>query len=440
MYLFAEECLRPTGWGRRRGRWRRGVVVSPHAIRPGPEQSEIGQRIRMIRRRRGLGLETAAGLAGLSKQYLSMIERGERRVSRRGLLDNIATALGCSVVDLTGEPYIPVDRPSATALATIPPIQLALLDSDLCDVPDQPARPVAALERGVREANKYRDQTRYEIAGRELGQLLAELQIVAVTGGEIDQRRALVALVEACLVAYELAKNLGHPQLAVDATRRGLEAARRLSDPTHLAVARWFYALSLMRLGARRRAVATLAAAVEDLAGIADPMAEDTATAEVYGFLHLTSALAAARSARPDDAWSHVAEARTFAQRTGERNNLLMHFGPTNVTAWSLSIGVELGEGGAAVERTERDPVDLGVFDSANRVAAWHFDLARALTQEGGRRDLDAIRHLDTAERTAPQRLHHDPIARELLFELDGRAKTTVWELGSLRHRFGVSA
>src|SRR5262249_1447855 len=114
-----------------------------------------------------------------------------------------------------------------------------------------------------------------------------------------------------------------------------------------------------------------------------------------------------------------------------------MHFGPANVATWSLSIGVELGEGGAVIERSEREPVDLGVFDSVTRVSAYHFELARAFAQEGGPRDRDAIRHLDTAERTASQRLHHDPIARELLFGLNGRARTTTWELSSLRHRFG---
>jgi len=31
----------------------------------------IGQRLRMIRRRRGMGLAVAAGFAGISKQYLS---------------------------------------------------------------------------------------------------------------------------------------------------------------------------------------------------------------------------------------------------------------------------------------------------------------------------------------------------------------------------------
>jgi hypothetical protein len=52
----------------------------------------------------GLSLETAAGLAGISKSYLSMLENGERRFSQRGLLEDLAMALGCSVTDLTGQP------------------------------------------------------------------------------------------------------------------------------------------------------------------------------------------------------------------------------------------------------------------------------------------------------------------------------------------------
>jgi transcriptional regulator with XRE-family HTH domain len=67
-------------------------------------------RARMIRRRRGLSLDVVAGLAGISKQYLSALERGQRGFNRRGLLDDLATALCCSVADLTGQPYLPPDR------------------------------------------------------------------------------------------------------------------------------------------------------------------------------------------------------------------------------------------------------------------------------------------------------------------------------------------
>jgi transcriptional regulator with XRE-family HTH domain len=60
----------------------------------------IGARARMIRRRRGLSLDVAAGLAGITKGYLSMLELGQRGFNRRGLIEDLAEALGCSVADL----------------------------------------------------------------------------------------------------------------------------------------------------------------------------------------------------------------------------------------------------------------------------------------------------------------------------------------------------
>ncbi|MBV9011883.1 MAG: helix-turn-helix transcriptional regulator [Pseudonocardiales bacterium] len=78
----------------------------------------------MIRRRRGLSLAVVAGLAKITKQYLSPLERGQRGFNRRGLIEDLANALGCSVADLTGQPYLPPDRTSADALTTLPSIRL----------------------------------------------------------------------------------------------------------------------------------------------------------------------------------------------------------------------------------------------------------------------------------------------------------------------------
>ncbi|MGH3530280.1 MAG: helix-turn-helix domain-containing protein, partial [Pseudonocardiaceae bacterium] len=89
----------------------------------------IGARARMIRRRRGLSLEVVAGLAGISGGYLSMLETGRRGFNRRGLLEDIANALGCSVADLTGRPYLAPDRQSADTAATIPGVSAALHDT-----------------------------------------------------------------------------------------------------------------------------------------------------------------------------------------------------------------------------------------------------------------------------------------------------------------------
>jgi transcriptional regulator with XRE-family HTH domain len=69
-----------------------------------------GACVRMICRRRGLSQEVIAGFAGITGAYLSLLERGLGGFNRRGLLEDLAGALGCSVADLTGQPYLAPDR------------------------------------------------------------------------------------------------------------------------------------------------------------------------------------------------------------------------------------------------------------------------------------------------------------------------------------------
>jgi transcriptional regulator with XRE-family HTH domain len=110
----------------------------------------IGARARMIRRRRGLSLDVVAGLAGISKSYLGMLEHGQRGFNRRGLVEDLANALGCSVADLTGQPYLPPDRESTLAKAVIAQIERGLNEATLDDVPDlEPRRcTYSTAERG----------------------------------------------------------------------------------------------------------------------------------------------------------------------------------------------------------------------------------------------------------------------------------------------------
>jgi transcriptional regulator with XRE-family HTH domain len=402
------------------------------------EPAEIGLRVRTIRRRRGLSLDTAAGLAGISKPYLSMLERGERRFERRGLLEDLANALGCAVIDLTGEPYLPGDRVSAEALATLPPISIALFDATLDDVPDVPARPVDELAKLARAANVASADSRYSLAGRDLGALLTELHVHAVTGDSDTQRTALAALAEACFVAAGNARNLGNHDLAVHAARRGEDAARRLGDPALAAFAAMTSTSALSRMGARHRAQRVASTGLAAVEPHSDPTASLPVAAEAAGMLHLSSAQMAAKDHDGDRAREHLREATELAERTGERNELQFSFGPANVRAWSLSIAVELGDGAARAQQiSAMEGYDANLV-TADRRAALHFDLARGYAQAEGARDIESVRHLDIADRIAPQRIRHDPVAREVVAELDARARRRAWELDSLKHRLGV--
>ncbi len=387
----------------------------------------------MIRRRRGLGLKIAADQAGISKQYLSFLERGERGFNRRGLLEDLAEAIGCSVADLTGQPYPAPDRSTADALAVIAEITPLVYEDG---APDVPARPVEELARWASEANAHCDEARYALAGRQLGLLLTELQVHATTGTPAVRRSGLTALVEAYVVAFGIARQLGHPQLAVQAMRRGQAAAVQLSDPALAGFAGLALAGSFSRLGARRSATTVLDAARVAVEPEADPTGPDVRATEALGMNHLLAAQLASRSGHPGAAETHLAEASDLARKTGERNTLAWHFGPANVAAWSLAIAVEQGNGPAHAERLDSDPVQPA---SAGRRSRLHLDLARGYAQAEGDRDAEAIRHLDTADRIAPTRVRNDPIARDLVRVLDRRARRSVWELDSLLNRFGLS-
>jgi transcriptional regulator with XRE-family HTH domain len=399
------------------------------------EASAIGQRARMIRRRRGMSLDLVAGLAGISTPYLSMLERGQRGFNRRGLIEDLADALGCSVADLTGQPYLAPDRGTADALAVLAEITPLLYDITLDHVPDIPARPVDQLARRAAEANAQCDEARYALAGRDLGALLTELHVHAATGTPAVARTALAALVEACVVAFGIARQLGHPHLAIQAMDRGLAAAVRLGDPALAGFAGLARAGAFSRLGARRTAGTVLEQARATVEPEADPTGSDVCAAEALGMTHLLAAQLAGRNGHPGDADTHLAEAADLAHATGERNTLAWHFGPANVAAWSLAIAVERGDGPGHAERLDADPITPA---SAGRRSRLHLDLARGYAQAEGDRDGEAIRHLDTADRIAPTRIRNDPIARALVVILGRRARRQVWELDSLRNRFGV--
>ncbi|MBV9651564.1 MAG: helix-turn-helix domain-containing protein [Pseudonocardiales bacterium] len=403
------------------------------------EASAIGARARMIRRRRGLSLDVVAGLAGISKQYLSALERGQRGFNRRGLIEDLAEALGCSVADLTGQPYLAPDRATLEGRAALPGISLALNDYGPDEVPDLTPRPLNELLAWAERANEHRDQGQYWLAGRELGTLLTELQNHALTAASADRPRAFRALVQSCILAGDVAKGLaGNIDLAVAAARRGYEMACRQGDPGLIGFAQWWWSLPLMWLTARGRASRLLITGIDALGRSAQLRGEDTLSAEMLGLMHLASAQCAARSQQRDEAMTHLLEADRIAKQVGECNSMRMHFGPTNALLWRLAVGIELDEGGRAYEEVTRASPDLAVLQSKDRTAALHFDLARALVQDGVQRDAEAIRHLDNADRLAPTRIRNDPIARDLVATLYRRARRQAWELDSLRNRFGV--
>jgi transcriptional regulator with XRE-family HTH domain len=154
----------------------------------------IGARAAMIRRRRGLSQDVVAGFAGITKQYLSLLETGQRGFNRRGLIEDLADALSCSVADLTGQPYPPPDRESARAKQVITQIEQGLNEATLDDVPDLRPRTLESLNGWVHSTAELRDTARYQPSGEDIGAVLIELQVhMATSTGRNRQHAAELA-------------------------------------------------------------------------------------------------------------------------------------------------------------------------------------------------------------------------------------------------------
>jgi len=388
----------------------------------------------MWRSLRGWSQRQLADFSGLSPAFIGFLESGARDLNRRRDLNALAEALQCNPEDLTGEPYTPRDTAGVLAYSAIPGLRVALLDGGPDYPPDVPARPLDDLAREVDWAQRKLADAKYDVFGPRVPALLDELHVHAGGGDEGEARRALALLVEVCYLAYGLARATGHPELGLIAADKGLQAARRVGDPALTGFIQWVQVLALERAGARRRAPQMAEAAVEAIQPFAS---RDSVTAQVYGMLHLASGLLLARTDDKAASDAHLDEAADLAQRTGERNDLFLHFGPTNVAMWRVGAAVELGEGPGALEVART--IDPQVIHGPAREADFYLELGRGLAQrDDGVQDRDAVRLFLRAERLAPQKVRTDPLIRDVIAGMLRRDRTGNVDLRSLAKRIGV--
>jgi hypothetical protein len=354
----------------------------------------------------------ASSRAGISHATWSRIERGLMSADNRFVLADIATALECSTADLAGHPLPPSDRDGAAAQGTVDAIRQALAEVDLGDEPMCAAPPIEALRRETALVAELRRHCDYAGVGQRLPQLLRELHAAAAGP---DRQDALRLLVEATRHAAANVRYVGYPGESLFATERCRQAARELDDPVLIALAEYERTHGATGTGAYRRGLTVVSRAIDEL----QPHLAAEGAMEILGQLHLTAGFAALGVHRQDEAVDRVNEASAIAERTGDTATLGLHFGPTNVRFWRISMEADGGEPGRAVEIAQS--THPAVVDSPSRQFSFYSDTARALARL--RRDKEAVRYLLQAERLAPVRMHASPIIVETARGMLDRAR-----------------
>jgi hypothetical protein len=298
------------------------------------------------------------------------------------------------------------------------------------------ARPLPELATVTGRIDELRVCAKYAVAGALLPDLLDELHWhAAQTGNEAAKRLALETLIEACISAGAIAKNLGYFDLAHVAALRAADAATVLDDPVQHGKAEClrFWTFPRERSWLRQLAVA------EHAADALEPHARTSQGLSVLGMLSLNAALAAAVVQKPGVVAHWLNEAGQLSARLpDDMNGNWQSFCQTNVNVWRVAIGVERGESGGAVLEMART-VDRGKLTLRTREATYLADIGRGLARETKTR-VEAVRWLRQAEDAAPQHTRNQAAVRETVAYLLGRATAAAGgrELRGMAARMGV--
>jgi transcriptional regulator with XRE-family HTH domain len=381
-----------------------------------------------------LSLREAAGVAGLSVSSWGQVERGEKPVTSRHMLEAMARALRVHPTELTGQPWAPQDLVSSEAHAGLIGIEVALERYELGTDPDLTVAAWPQIAADLERLDKLLHYSAdYAAQGELTPALLGQLHGAYVRMPDY-RREVLLGLISAYSSAATVTKRLGVRGLPTLAARAVAQCAQALDDPLWLSYAAWLRGAAtgqLDRIAQYRRCVAAAQTLTSQL--------NSSDALQASGMLHLSAALAAAVQADHDTATTHLQEASVLAGRmdteVGTWANLW--FGPTNVGIWHTSLAVELGEHGHAVEAAKAVHPEL--LPNSRQAQFWA-ELGRALIATKKTRE-KGIRVLLHADHLAPQLIRHDVFVREAIADLLRQARRDAGgrELRGLAWRMGVA-
>jgi hypothetical protein len=228
---------------------------------------------------------------------------------------------------------------------------------------------------------------------------------------------------------------LGEGDTAWIAADRAAALAEASGDAFAVAASMYRMAhvfLSLDQIGQAQQVAEATAAALEPLT---KTTGAGTEARSLYGACQLVFAITAARDNDRPAAYRHLDVARRAAEKVGAgRDDYGTEFGPANVAIHAVSVAVDLGDAGHALDLAR----DVGYKALSPEPQARHLiDLASAHAM---RRQIgEAIHDLQQAEQLTPEltHAHHGArlVTRDLL-QLSGLRPRP--ELRELAERFGV--
>ncbi len=378
------------------------------------ENLTIGERVRYVRRRRGMSQEALAGFVGRTADWLGKAENNRIELDRLSVIRRLAQALDVSLGDLIGEPTL-LDWTPDSGTSTVPALRAALMDyrqlTPVLNAPAPDSAPIALpeLERELDSVFDAYQASRFGFAAGRAPLLLADALLAARQYDGEDRVRANELLALSYQAAASVLTKLGESDLAWMAAERGLAAAQQTDNAAITGSLFRSVAFALLSTGRLQPAMQLTEAGAAYLQPLLNDSDGDVLSA--YGMLFLAGSMAASRSEDRGTTRSYLTEASEAARRLGaDGNHLWTAFGPTNVAIHRVNTAMELGDVQVALDVGP----DLNTSSLPTERRVRHLlDVARAYNLSG-RRDA-ALTTVLNAEQLAPEQVRHHYLSRQLV-------------------------
>ncbi|MFD9432616.1 helix-turn-helix transcriptional regulator [Streptomyces sp. NPDC060002] len=385
---------------------------------PGPyaDPLKFGQRVQILRERRGMTQSQIADLLGMSPHTYRKIENGQQKPPGLETVLRIAQVLRVrDLADLTGLPEAHVDLFVGPGHPRLAGVRAAIDNFALTTGVEPP--PLAHIDARLRAAWKSRHASKNhrEAIGALLPDLIRDAQVlVRSADSAADRRAAQVLLAETYSLSQFFIAYQPDSSLLWRVAERGMTAAQESEDPHAIGVASWLLAQAHRDSGPRHydAADAVNLEAVRFLKPLLPDGSDDVLA--IAGALEFELGYTAARRRETGAAWRHWDKANGMAGRLpADYYHPVTSFSRAVMGAHAVTVAVELHQGGESVRQAAR--ADECVIKSRPRRARHRIEEARGY-QLDNQPDV-AVASLEKAFEAAPETVRYNGYAKAILLE-----------------------
>ncbi|GHF39434.1 helix-turn-helix domain-containing protein [Streptomyces morookaense] len=400
----------------------------------------FGQRLQLLRTRRGMTRTVLAGLLGRSPSWVKAVEYGRLKMPKLDVVLQIAEVLRVrELSELTGDRSTRVDLFVGPGHARLPAVRETV--NAFPYVAGGEAPPTVELRMRVARAWQARHSSpnHRDVVGALLPGLIRDAQLAARQADRVaDRRRAQSVLSEVYSLSQFFLAYQPDAALLWRVAERSMLAAQESEDPHTIGVAAWLAAQAHRDSGPAHFDAAD--AVTSETLTFLEPLLPDAPDdiLAIAGALRFEAGYTAARRGDSGNAWHHWDTARAMADRLpSDYYHPVTSFSRAVMGAHAVTVAVELHAGGESVRQAAA--ADALAIPSRPRRARHRIEEARGYQLDGQHEA--ALATLDKAYEAAPETIRYNGYARTIILgESESRSPRRRQRAARLAVKLGLLA